>query len=576
MADLPSPFNHDLELSLTRDALEEGDYFHAAQHLASLIVFDPIGEEHKGLLDSWMRRAGPDGLQWLASEESDNQFFGQIALRAELLSRLGSCDESVKLILTFVGKQCDARFLTWLTQWIDRMGWLEGLDLGHFVKSVEICLSVMKLANEDVFEGLLKILEILVLTYPEHERLNYMQAVLARRAGDDRAMEMAEECHEEFPGYWACLALGGALREEGELEKAIELYQEGLDYEPQDIGLRLDLGDLLHDAGDLEASLDIYEEALDIEPGQPVAAASTTYLRYSLEGDLGLRDELDDMARSGNRRALRFLFWLETYRTHLPTPDSSIVTVAIHAVENKAQIESLTISSLEPPSAIMALDYSLKSFHAESIPKLSFTEIPEPDPRKPRKLVRNSLWVYKGKKARPAMEPPSMKVAHAISTIAQTPYDSARWSEMARLQAGRFRGLEDDILATMCQPPPLPANDEEPWSWPFRVQVVAAMLLSRSPHSWKSRRKTLRELLFGVVDWTSTAAIIAMTQLAEDEPELGYEIFLDLIELFGEEEAGPIWYQCILYPLFQCLPRLPLPLELRTIIVGLRARAGLP
>lgn len=576
MTDSPPSFNQEQVLSETKKALLEEDWRAAVNHLSQLIDDDPNHPENLACLEEWMNKAGPIGLDLIPVFVDEGLFAPTTAIRAELMSRLGFCDGSLELILQVICSRQDDRYCQWILDWFDRVGWSEGLRVGELVKSFERSLGSLRESELSALSGLISVFDRALEHAPNHDRLSYLRAIVARRVGDERAFDLAQEYHSEFPGYWGCVALGGVLREKGELEEAINIYREGLDYEPEDVGLRLDLGDLLHDVGDLENSLDAYEEALERKPGEPWATASITFIRYALAGELGLRYELDDLAKSGNRRALRFLFWLETYRSHLPTPNSSIVAVAMHAIEKRVEIENLSVSSLEPPSAIMALDYALNTIPSRSFPKLSFTDIPDPDPRKARKLTRFSLWVYKGMVARPAMDPPSRKIANAVSEIARTPFDAARWSEMARLQANRLRGLEQEFLAVMCQPPTLPEGDEEPWSWPFRVQVAAALMITRSSQSWASRRKTIRDLLFGIVDWTTTAAIVALTQLSEDEPELGHEIFLDLIELFGEEEAGPIWYQCVLFPLFQCLPRLPLPEELRTIIVGLRARAGLP
>jgi hypothetical protein len=120
---------------------------------------------------------------------------------------------------------------------------------------------------------------------------------------------------------------------------------------------------------------------------------------------------------------------------------------------------------------------------------------------------------------------------------------------------------------------PCPLTDLSWWNWVFRVQVASAFALARLGAGFDRgpRREALTALLRGPVDWTCTAALIALAEIAEREPGArsgAVELLASALDL---RPMSPVVVMCILEPAVDLLRRLDgLPPALRDRVARLQ------
>jgi hypothetical protein len=146
----------------------------------------------------------------------------------------------------------------------------------------------------------------------------------------------------------------------------------------------------------------------------------------------------------------------------------------------------------------------------------------DPDPRPPARRVKTQLWTYSqvfglADQARAASGTPDEDIAARIVSVAEHPYLLRVWSEAA-LRAARAmtRDALPQVLAAMVHWVDGPGYVEI-WDWRFRVQLAAALVASHlgdEPWERSARREALEDVVEGPADWTSTAAIIALMDVA--------------------------------------------------------------
>jgi hypothetical protein len=172
----------------------------------------------------------------------------------------------------------------------------------------------------------------------------------------------------------------------------------------------------------------------------------------------------------------------------------------------------------------------------------------------PRRPVQYQVWKYKeqrkfmfGKSLTtdpvPTVAEPPAPLAAAIADIAITPFDRPVWLAAAADLVRRLKPRIEDLLGVCAFPPELPDNVYAP-IWIQRAQVVAALALA-----------VLFDLACGPMDWTVDAAIIALTALAQNEPEIAgevFDLFLDLVK--NQPSPG---YVCYLWTVITCTQQLP-------------------
>jgi hypothetical protein len=235
---------------------------------------------------------------------------------------------------------------------------------------------------------------------------------------------------------------------------------------------------------------------------------------------------------------------------YLPDRPESCIEGAIGALDTTDPLVKQTISSIEAPSAVAVVRELFPGVIVE------FASIPEPDPRVPVRPVSTVLWHYDGFTAQPAVDSPRQSVAESISRIARSKYNLRDWSELAALEASRLREPAGMALALMVHPPacepPIPL-----WDWRFRAQVAAALVATRlTEQAAQDPVGLLSEIIDGPVDWTCTAALVALLDVARRRRKYRDEIvalFLDVLK----RPSSPVWFTNCAYPAAVACRRVP-------------------
>ncbi|HZW33835.1 MAG TPA: hypothetical protein VFF52_24145, partial [Isosphaeraceae bacterium] len=175
----------------------------------------------------------------------------------------------------------------------------------------------------------------------------------------------------------------------------------------------------------------------------------------------------------------------------------------------------------------------------------------------------------------PVLPPPPDDVTQAVAAIAAVDYDRSSWAESAaRLGASLGPDRVDELLGVMVHPPLAP-DPFAPWDWIQRIQLAAAMAVSGLDEGWAGslRRKVLISLVNGPMDWSVSAAVVALAHLAATDPEIAAEALEVFRARLGNlPDRGHI---CYAVPLFLAMLDLPgvTPAERAELSARLRQRS---
>jgi tetratricopeptide (TPR) repeat protein len=379
----------------------------------------------------------------------------------------------------------------------------------------------------------------------------------------DESLEYAHAAYALKPSFQTAVAIAVAHESRRELEPAVEAYRDALRFEPNDVSARLSMADLVWDYGRPEEAEKYYAEALTIEPAQPWALPSSLYLRWQREGSEEVRFKLLALADAcpDNQRAQQMAGLAMPYFGYLPEPSDATTNIFKQmANENKtlSGLSKLSLSCLEAPSNFLVAPNLFSA-------KISIVGLQKPDPRQPREPVEFLLWKYDDLRPSVAVPPPDSAVAQQVAELARQRYHLSSWMRAAgRLAQELGPQRVGDLLATMVHPP-MPPEVKRPWGWIYRVQVAAALVVAQLDGGWQGsvRQKALSALVWGPMDWTVDAALVALSAIAQDEEALAEEvagIFRKMLETLPR--GGAVCY----YPaLLWCMLRVPgLTVEERT------------
>ena len=215
---------------------------------------------------------------------------------------------------------------------------------------------------------------------------------------------------------------------------------------------------------------------------------------------------------------------------------------------------------MEAPSAIAVV----RQLFGPQV-RVSFAEVPSPDPRLPLHDVPFVAWRY-GESggqlttaAVPGLPPPPAALLEAVSTIAATHYDLLAWgSAAAEVSTSLVAETQPELLVAVMVHPPRGPEPISPWDWRFRVQVAAALVASRlGPRAPTSKVPlVLDALVHGPVDWTTSAAIIALLEIAVRDPKDAPAV-ASFLQSTARRPMSPIWWMCGLQPSLSALLDIP-------------------
>lgn len=540
------------DITQAREALAEGDLQQAAHHVAAALGVDPNRREWLQLLDQVIETAVVP-LELFPIDETP--VYCTVAAHAYVLARQGSYREAIDLLLQTIHVRPDVAYVNWAIRWLQQApaGSVDMERLGWFVSSLAQNVPALMSRDEGgkaTLDRMAKFIQVVRQSHRPDGRFLAVSVSLLRRLGyRDEALELAKEAYAGEPGFHTAIAVAVAHETRKELEPALAAYRDALRFQPDDLSVRLSMADLLWAHDKFDEAQKLYDEVLEREPEHPWALPSSHFLRFQRQGAEKHRDQLLTLAEEqpDNDRTQWLARQAMPYFGYLPEPSDATTNVMRRFLEGKEaeqKLDSLALTSLEAPSNYLAFDT------LRNVP-VTVEKIQTPDPRVPRCKVEYLLWRYDELRPKVAVPPPNPSVAWAVVEIAGQAYQLEVWSKQAARLARQMQPNHAvDLLATMVYPP-RPADVKRPWGWVYRVQMAAALVLAHLDDGWRGsvRRKALLSLANGPMDWTTDAALIALTMVAMDDEEAAEEI----AELFREMRAelptdGPVCYfQALMY-----------------------------
>jgi tetratricopeptide (TPR) repeat protein len=531
------------ELALARLALDNGDYGHAASHAGYAVGIDPTLWEAYGLLDALAARVRDAiGLFSLQGEP----YMGTVAARSYLLARYGAIDDAFGLLCQVATA---APGKPWAAGWLaasqrsaagfaDRMDpdkaavWLSRLA-GSLPDPTDPAIVAM-------LSPFLQVARCLVARYPDNVSILPWLSALARRFGaHDEAIAWCQRA-ERAGGYYAGVMLGYALRRAGRRDQMYEAWQRALGLDRGNVDLRVDIAENLARDGQLKEGLAWLEDGLALEPDHPKAFPSACHLRFRLDGDVGHLVRLADWWRDHPEHdyAHTMLAMACDNRPWLgmvPPATESVAGVLRQFAASERRGErvlgmSVAMSALEAPSALSVLRSAAPGAGIRGSGAGGNPATPEPDIRAPLAEVRYRLWAYAGVEARPVPPVPSAAAVAAVHSVAAGGYPQhpvAAYDLAVNLSG---LGVADllGLMAHVVPPPDTPqwreAHQGDPTYWPRSAQAWACLGLlhhqTRQPWPSSERRQVLADLLWGVEDWATDAAMNALVVAAWADPAI--------------------------------------------------------
>lgn len=520
------------EVATARIALAGGDLGHAARHLEDALARDPgLPEIHEALAEFAARVGGAEpALTYFAPEQ--RPFVGTVAARGHLCAVAGRWDEAVGLLAKCAGHEPQR-------PWLD-VAWLRRPDIAELVRPDTVARAAARVAphlpdpvDEERRGPLLPLLDLVrasAARHPDHTMLLWCGSSLARRMGGcEEAVGWARRSYELEPSHPAAVMLGYALRSAGRPAQALEVWQREVARDPSDLDLYVDIAELLESLGRPAEGVAWAERALAADPAHPKAAPAVHALRHAVEPDLrhlvALADHL--RAQPGDGYAADLLTRLSQgtpWLNWIPGGNEAVVRLLHQALGQSVPAEAgltLTVSALEPPSALLAL----RAAYPNAVTEIQ--SVPEPDLRIAPRPVEVALWAYAGTTARPAVRPPSPEAAEAVRRLAWHgwPHLVAAYDDAVALS-----GLDPEDLLGVLVHPPAPREDDlgralaaqAPDLWIRCVQVWACLGLAhlRTDEPWavSRRRSLLVDVLNNAEDWVCEAAALAIVATAWTDP----------------------------------------------------------
>lgn len=539
------------ELALARMALDEGDYRHAADHVAGAITHAPTMPEVHEMLTRLAIRAGGGGLELFPLDE--HVFIGAVVARAHLLAAAGRAGEGLELLAAATGH---APTVDWAG-----VPWVGAADLPDRLEPDQIAIVLMQIcasvpdpvppADRPPLLPYLRLAEHATATHAGHGLLLGASSALARRLGEvPTALDWAVRGVRAEPSKLAEVWLGYAYRSAGRTSDAIAALRRASAHDPDDLSIYADIAGTLADAGRLDDAIDWIDQALARNPTFDCAVHTAHRLRYQRDGELRHLVALADFQRdhpddSHEHHDLAECCHDRPWLARLPAAGGTVVATIEQALTRGLVPTRLSLRHPEPPSAMRLL--------RTEFPGLPVTveRTPSPDPRQPRRTSVRQLWNYAGWQADPAVDRPSTLASERIRQLAQpvwhhppAAYDTA--VTLATLDV-------EDLLGLLVHPPSPPKEAEiDPAGWLRCVQAWAClgMLHHRTDEPWpdSTRRRMLIDVAWGVEDWAAEAAVFALVTAAWVDPAVRPDVarvvaerFADAVDVAGHRSMPILW-----------------------------------
>ncbi|TDB98567.1 tetratricopeptide repeat protein [Micromonospora fluostatini] len=520
------------ELALARLALDSGELEHAAGHVAGALAQAPTLPEVHETLARLAAVGGGGGVDLFPLQH--HAFVGAVVARAHLLAAAGRPAEGLDLLAAATGHSPGVDWAG--VPWVTAPELAERLDPDRTARILmQICAAVpdpVPPAGRAALGPYLALARNAVTVHPEHGLLLGAASALARRVGEtELAIRWAARGVRAQPSKLGEVWLGYAYRSAGRTREALAALTRAVAHDPDDLAVYADIAGTLADSGRLDEALRWTDRALERNPSFDCAVHTAHRLRFQRDGEVAhlvaladfVRDHPDDTHEHGDlAECCRSRPWLG----QLTPPGGALVRALRRALHDRHSPDPgdilVRLTAPEPPSALRTV--------ATAAPELTVEPaagVPGPDPHEPRRPVARRLWHHAGGTVVPALAPPSAEAVRRIQHVAHPawPHPPAAYDAAVGLATLDL----PDLLGLLVHPPAAPATalgrvlaGQDPSLWVRCVQVWACLglLHHRTDEPWESsvRRSVLLDLVWGVEDWVTEAALFALVTAAWVDP----------------------------------------------------------
>ncbi|WP_410821965.1 tetratricopeptide repeat protein [Micromonospora sp. 050-3] len=535
------------ELALARLALDEGDLHHAAGHLAGALARAPtLPEVHETLA----RLAATSGSGLDLFPINHHTFVGAVVARAHLLATAGRPAEGLELLAAATSYAPGTEWAG--VPWVTAPELAERLDPAHIARVLmQVCAALpdpVPRIGRAPLTPYLTLARNAATVHPDHGLLLGAASALARRLGEvELAVRWATRGVRAQPSKMGEVWLGYAYRSSGRTRDGLAALSRAVELDPDDLAIYADIAGTLAEIGRLDEALEWTERALARDPSFDCAVHTAHRLRHLRDGDLAhlvaladfVRDHPDDSHEHGDlAQCCRGRPWLG----QLTPAGGPLVDAMRQAVadDDNGLGGAVRLPAAAPPSAVGTAISTAPGLRIEVV------GTPEPDPREPRRASAQRLWHYADAVPTPAVAAPS---ATAVERIGQIAHPAWAHPPAAYDAAVGLAGLDlADLLGLLVHPPAAPANAvgrllaaHDPSVWVRGVQVWACLglLHHRTDEPWESstRRRVLLDLIWGVEDWVTEAALFALVTAAWVDPSVRPDVARVVAERLADAAA---------------------------------------
>ncbi|MBI2922235.1 MAG: hypothetical protein HYY18_14375 [Planctomycetes bacterium] len=560
---MSKPHSHDQhgspeeDAALARELLAEGDLPHAMFHLAGALASDPANVEWLKLFDE-IAGASPDPPS-LIPDSGEGFWHGLAACRSRLLYRSGRRHDAMSLMFQVIAAFPAQDYHVWAEEWAKAPGQLlDARPVFTFFGGLSQRYSggVATADERAELERLLPLVDLLCEKLPNDVLLQAHRGTLHRKAGHlGEGVEITGRAYRQGPSWQTAVLAAGSAKANGDRVAARAYFEKALGHDPMNLSAHLDLGDMAAEEGDFAEAQKRYGKVLAREPHHPWAEPSAAYIRWATDRDatsLGRLRELASqpgpamdravalMANVRNRTVFeRFFFPQEA------TFNSLMQLVDSYQKQEKpiprGMVLNIGVTACEPPSVRLAVRRTLPDCKLN----MSISSVQSPDPRLPSGDVDFLLWKFEGTDPSPAVPEVEGPARSGLVRIAASEFGVGDWKRYSRSLVAEMRPSDPvpGVLGSMVHPPGVPEGCTHPeWMWILRVQLAGAFVLAALDDGWKAsrRRSALLSLARGPLDWTVTAAVVALTEVALDCPESREEIRAEFVRMI-ERPPEPGW-----------------------------------
>ncbi|MFI7573545.1 tetratricopeptide repeat protein [Micromonospora sp. NPDC049497] len=523
------------ELALARRALDAGDLEHAAGHVAAALAQAPtLPEVHETL--ARLVAAGGDRTVDLFPLHH-HAFVGTVVARAHLLAAAGRPAEGLDLLVAATNH---APGTDWAgVPWVTTPDLAERLDPDRTARVLmQVCAAApdpVPRAGRAALRAYLTLARNAVTVHPEHGLLLGAASALARRLGEvPLAVRWATRGVRVAPSKIGEVWLGYAYRSAGRTRDALAALGRAVEHDPDDLAVYADIAGTLADDGRLDEALGWIDRALARDPSFDCAVHTAHRLRHQRDGDVAhlvaladfVRDHPDDSHEHGDlAESCRGRPWLG----QVTPADGPAADALRHVVadDHRGLGAAVRLDVPAPPSALRTLVFTAPGLRVEMADGV------DPDPREPRRPTARRLWRYTGTTAEPAVPAPSPEACERVRQLAHPawPHPPAAYDGAVGLATLDL----SDLLGLLVHPPEAPSTalgrvlgGQDPALWVRSVQVWACLglLHHRTDEPWddSTRRRVLLDLVWGVEDWVTEAALFALVTAAWVHPAVRADV----------------------------------------------------